>query len=183
HAGHPALRVHRIADQGGAAADRLPAHLARLAARADRPRRVDVPAARPAAGDLEAARAAGAPEALALGLERRQRQARLHPHPSMIMPPSIANTCPVMKRAPSPARKTMTGAMSRSGSPRRPPSGITCCIARSWMARSCSDMRCRYASYMGVQIAGTIELTVMPSRAHSFATVRVQAMTAPFAAA
>src|SRR5207247_8706237 len=103
HAGHPALMVDCIADQGGAAADRLPAHLARLAARADRPRRVDVPAARPAACDLEAARAAGAPEALALGLERGEGQAHLHPHPSMIMPPWIANTCPALTRSPSPA--------------------------------------------------------------------------------
>src|SRR5207245_5253212 len=162
HAGHPALMVHRVADHGGAAADGLPAEVARLAARADRPRRVNVPAARPAARDLEAARAAGAPEALALGLERGQRQADLHRQPSMIMPPSIAIACPVMTRAPSTARKTLTRRGTRSGSPRRPPSGITCCIARSWMARCSSDMRARYASYMGVQIAGTIELTVMP---------------------
>src|SRR5689334_7321919 len=46
----------------------------------------------------------------------------------MIIPPSTAIAWPVMKRAASLARNTITGAMSRSGSPRRPPSGITYCM-------------------------------------------------------
>ena len=50
----------------------------------------------------------------------------------------------------------------------------------SWIMRSWSLMRERQASYIGVQIAGTTELTVMRYFAHSCATVRVHAITAPF---
>jgi hypothetical protein len=41
-------------------------------------------------------------------------------------------------------------------------------------------MRARQASYIGVQIAGTTEFTVIRYRAHSCAIVRVHAITAPF---
>src|SRR5262249_29659064 len=101
-------------------------------------------------------------------------------YPSITMPPSTTMACPVMKRDASLARKTMTGARSPSASPSLPPSGITCCMAMSWIASSSGDMRARWASYMGVQIAGTTLFTRMPWLAHSCATVRVHAMTAAF---
>ena len=64
------------------------------------------------------------------------RGRRLSPQPSMIMPPSTAKHWPVMKCDTSLARNTITGPASASGSPSLPPSGMTCCIAMSWIMRS-----------------------------------------------
>src|SRR3546814_4835875 len=97
----------------------------------------------------------------------------------LFIPPFTEMIWPVMYRDPSPSMKMMRGTRSREGLPNRPSIAIICAMAASW-ATSSSAVNCaRCSSYIGVHIAGTIVLAVMPYRPQLAAMLRVQDVTAP----
>src|SRR5690606_41988266 len=88
----------------------------------------------------------------------------------------------VMNREPVLDRNARTGTRCSSTSPSLPPRGTAVAMYASCAASCSGVIEARVFSYIGVQIAGAIALTVMSYRAHSRATVRVQATTAPLLA-